>query len=119
MVGEPDVKVQYINLARRKDRDERFLSLNAGLAEFERVEAVDGRSLRVEELVARNVLAEPLNEYTLGGIGSALSHRRRWEECVASGAPVTVAEDDAVFNRRYGRTLAEFEEKLADELKSR
>jgi len=33
---------------------------------------------------------------------------------VGAGQPL-----DAVFNKRYGRTLAEFEEKLADELKSR
>ena len=50
------LQVYYLNLARRPDRNERFLKVNAGIAEFCRMAAVDGDSVRNEDLVADGVI---------------------------------------------------------------
>jgi len=95
------VQVSYINLERRKDRNERFLRLNSALADFRRWDAVDGAHLRVEDLIAEGVIQEPLRAYTPGALGNALSHKKMWECCASNGGVLTVAEDDAVFNQRF------------------
>ena len=100
------MQVLYINLARRRDRNERFLKTNSAIADFRRWEGVDGQDLRVEDLVRGDVLAEPLRSYTPGALGVAVSHRQIWEHCVAAGATVTAAEDDAVFNRHFADKAA-------------
>jgi FkbM family methyltransferase len=106
------MRVRYINLVRRSDRNARFLELNAGIADFERVEAVDGSAVSAEELTRQGVVEETLKCYTPGGIGSAMSHRRLWQECAAGGCAITVAEDDAVFNRRFVERAAGVLERL-------
>ena len=100
------MQVLYINLERRKDRNERFLMTNSAIAEFRRWNAVDGRDLCVEDLVRDDILAGPLRAYTPGALGVAASHRQIWQHCVSSGTPVTVAEDDAIFNRRFADKAA-------------
>ena len=95
------LQVYYLNLARRPDRNERFLKVNAGIAEFCRMAAVDGDSVRNEDLVADGVIVEPLHSYTSGALGCALSHLRMLDFCISRQTPVTVAEDDAVFNRHF------------------
>jgi tetratricopeptide (TPR) repeat protein/GR25 family glycosyltransferase involved in LPS biosynthesis len=100
------VQIHYLNLARRPDRNERFLRANAGLADLQRVEAVDGRGLRLEELTRGGFVAGPLPAYTPGALGGALSHRALWERCAARGTPLTVAEDDAVLNRSFADRAA-------------
>ncbi len=99
--------VRYINLGRRRDRDERFLSLNAAAADFVRVEGTDGQRLRLDDLLRDGILREPLEAYSPGGVGCAVSHMRVWDECAAGSVPVTVAEDDAVFNRHFSAKAAE------------
>lgn len=95
------MRVYYLNLERRADRNECFLRWNAPVADIQRVDAVDGRQLRVEDLVRDGVIQEPLKSYTAGSLGCALSHKKIWERSVAEHAVVTVAEDDAVMNRRF------------------
>ena len=63
--------------------------------------AVDGDTLRNDDLVADGVIEEPMKSYTPGALGCALSHLRIWDFCIASQAPLTCAEDDAVFNRHF------------------
>jgi len=98
--------VFYLNLERRKDRRERFLATNATIARFHRWEAVDGASLRNEDLRRAGVIAEPLKAYTPGALGCALSHKRLWDHCACGEAAVTVCEDDAIFNRHFSRQAA-------------
>ncbi len=104
------VEVLYVNLERRPDRNALFLRTNAGIADFRRVEAVDGRRLNVRDLIRQGLLAQPLRAYTAGSLGHALSQKKIWQQCIATAAAVTVAEDDAVFNRHFadkaGQTLA-------------
>ena len=52
--------VFYLNLQRRKDREDRFFGANATIARFRRWEAVDGSTLRNEELLRSGLIAEPL-----------------------------------------------------------
>lgn len=103
-----------INLERHQTR------LNAVRAElktaglkFERMPAVDGRQLSAEELHA-NVTAIGRHLLTPGMIGCFLSHRRCWRECVESGGPLIVFEDDALlapdFLRRLDVALRELPE---------
>jgi GR25 family glycosyltransferase involved in LPS biosynthesis len=95
--------VYYLNMAKRTERNERFLKWNAPVADVERVEAVNGSGLRVEELIRNGMIQEPLKTYTAGGLGCAASHKKMWERSVAENAVVTVAEDDAVLNRRFAQ----------------
>src|SRR5687767_14619366 len=101
------MEVLYINLARRRDRNERFLRMNASVASFRRIEAVDGSGLQVDELLKAGVIEAPLWAYTEGALGCALSHKKMWEHCVSTGVATTVAEDDAVFNRHFEERAAE------------
>ena len=100
------MEVLYLNLERRKERDEQFRRLNAAIADFRRWNAVDGGRLRTEDLLRERVIAEPLRAYTPGALGCAMSHRSVWEHSVATTAVQTVAEDDAVFNRHFAAKAA-------------
>jgi GR25 family glycosyltransferase involved in LPS biosynthesis len=80
------MEIGYINLASRPDRDERFHRLNA---------------LQAEDLIRDGVIAEPLNAFTAGALGNALTHKKLWDQCAAATDVLTVAEDDAVFNRYF------------------
>jgi len=98
--------VHYLNLERRPDRNQRFLEWNAPWVDVCRVPAVDGKSLAVDELIRDGVLQGRLRAYTRGALGVAMSHRKMWEECVRRGETTTVAEDDAVLNRRFADKAA-------------
>jgi GR25 family glycosyltransferase involved in LPS biosynthesis len=98
--------VFYINLARRPDRKERFLRLNRGVARFHRVKAIDGRTVNRRQLMKQGVVREPLEHYTPGALGCALSHKKLWDRCASGTLPLTVAEDDAVFNRCFSEKAA-------------
>jgi glycosyl transferase family 25 len=67
--------------------------------DFSFVDAVDGRALTSNDLGGLGLAARRryfTNELTPGEIGCFLSHRRVYEEIIATGAPVTVVlEDDA------------------------
>jgi glycosyl transferase, family 25 len=82
-----------INLERSRERLASFRALNPHL-EVERFSAVDGRALDRAALVRDGLITADLG-YTPGAIGSALSHQALWERAIATGAPVTVLEDDA------------------------
>ena len=98
--GAP-VKIHLLNLDRTPQRLAAFRSVNAHLHELERVAAVDGRSINRLALQQRGVISGPLPHYTDGAVGAALSHLRLWEQAIATGQPLTIAEDDAIFHRRF------------------
>jgi glycosyl transferase, family 25 len=100
------MRIRYLNLDRRPDRNEAFLRANANIADFERVSAVDGREIDPAALVKAGVFAEPLKHYSPGAVGCALSHKGVWERSVAEGAMTTLAEDDVLFNRRFVETAS-------------
>lgn len=87
--------VKVISLARATDRRRAFDSLNGHLS-FEFVDAIDGHVLSRADIASTGVF-EPGLPYTPGAYGCALSHLALWDECVRTGRPMTVAEDDAIF----------------------
>ncbi len=99
------MRVCYLNLRRRPDRNARFLRWNASVAELERIEAVDGAHVPTEEFVRQGVIAGPLKHCTAGSLGCAASHKRMWERAVAEQSVLTVTEDDAVLNRRFAEMV--------------
>lgn len=84
-----------ISLARRPDRRERFLRWNADkgidIAVFD---AVDGRTLDKEALLRAGIIDDLNLNFTMGFLGSAMSHRALWEKCIALGRPILIFEDD-------------------------
>ena len=78
------MKFLYLNLARRADRNERFLRTNPFLEGFERLEAVDGKTLHEQDLLDARLIQESLKAYTPGSLGFALSHRQAWDRCMLS-----------------------------------
>ena len=108
-----------INLARRKDRLARMRELRLPF-DWQRLEAIDGRTLSWAKLQSDGLLhADAVKEakwaearavpticmrtnsfsphLTLGGVGTALSHRKAWHELLASPAATEYAlimEDD-------------------------
>ena len=89
------IEIVYINLASRPGRNEQFLKTNAGLADFRRTDAVVGATLRADDLIRDGVIAEPLQHFSAGALGNALSHKKLWEHCAAANAVLTLAEADA------------------------
>jgi glycosyl transferase family 25 len=94
--------VRYLNLDRRPDLNRRFLDQNAGAAEFRRVTAADGVQLPPIATLSRDFVDTDLN-YSRESLGGAISHHRLWEESVHYGETLTIAIDDAVFNRRFAK----------------
>lgn len=87
------MRIVLINLDRSTDRLASFRASNPHVV-CERMPAVDGGALDRAALVADGTIAADL-AYTAGAIGNALSHRRVWQQAVATAAPITVLEDDA------------------------
>ncbi len=100
------MQVFYLNLLKRKDRNDEFLRRNSPGADCRRVDAPEGRLPRVEELLAHGIIAEPLEAYSPGVLACAISHKELWEQAVSSGTALTIAEDDAVLNRRFSEKAA-------------
>ena len=92
--------VHVINLDRSPERRDLFGRRNAHLGRVVRFSAVDGSRLDLAALRRDGALqGDP--PYTPGAIGACLSHATLWRRAVASGEPLTIAEDDAVFARNF------------------
>jgi GR25 family glycosyltransferase involved in LPS biosynthesis len=109
-LSQPPIKV--ISLARMPWRRAEFTRRNRGLA-FEFVDAVDGATLSGESLAATG-LFPPGIDYTPGARGAALSHLKLWDEAIATGQALTVAEDDAVFRPDFAAMRADLLAGLPD-----
>jgi glycosyl transferase, family 25 len=99
------MEITLVNLDRNPERLAAFHRINPHLHSVVRVSAMDGARYSRPMLIEKKILAEPMPEYTNGAIGCALSHLGRWEQAVLDRAPITVAEDDAIFHRDFD-TLA-------------
>jgi GR25 family glycosyltransferase involved in LPS biosynthesis len=84
-----------ISLARRPDRRERFLRWNAAKGiDISVFDAVDGQTLDKQTLLRANLIDDLNLNFTMGFLGSAMSHRALWEKCIALGHPILIFEDD-------------------------
>jgi len=93
--------IYVINLDRNKDRMAAFEKLNGTLPlNFSRFSAIDGKNVARGSLVERGVIKADLG-YRDGALGCALSHLALWDLAIERSQPVTVCEDDAIFNRGF------------------
>jgi len=100
--------VHVINLDRSPDRLAEFGSVNRHLAEVTRFAAVDGQRLDIPSLAAQGLAAtDILSMYRIGAVGDAMSNIALWELAIRTGRNVTIAEDDAIFNRQFDRCAEE------------
>ena len=109
------MQIRVLNLARREDRWQRFLLLNAYLKAIEKVDCIDGPMLGVKGLREHGVIREQLPKYQLSTIGNQLTHMREWQRCVDTDDPVTIAEDDAIFHPRFEDHQRETMDTLPDD----
>lgn len=100
------MKINLVNLDRSSDRLQAFRARNSFLEDVERFPAVEGRGVDRRALIASGVFDPRLN-YTDGALGCALSHLAIWERVAQADTFETIAEDDAVFNRRFVQRSAE------------
>ncbi len=98
--------IKVISLTRTPDRRAEFARRNPGLA-YEFFDAVDGAALTRAAVAASGLFQAGLN-FTAGAYGIALSHHRLWQEAAAGEAPLTVAEDDAIFRSDFTQRRHEF-----------
>jgi glycosyl transferase family 25 len=104
--------VHFINLDRSPDRLAEFKSVNSHLASATRVPAIEEHRIDIASLAQQGLVqADILSTYRIGALCQALSHRALWVKAAESATPVTIADDDAIFNLNFN-TLA------ADVLKS-
>jgi GR25 family glycosyltransferase involved in LPS biosynthesis len=91
-----------INLDHSKDRLLAFEKQNGHLKpNFFRFSAVDGKGVDRNSLVDRRIITADLG-YADGALGNALSHLALWDLAIEKNQPLTVCEDDAIFNRGFG-----------------
>jgi glycosyl transferase, family 25 len=96
------LRVHVINLDRTPERFAAFTATNRHLSDVSRCAAVDGRHLDIASLVARGLVADDvLSTYSKNGLGCTLSHVGLWTTAIESDRALTVAEDDAIFNRDF------------------
>jgi GR25 family glycosyltransferase involved in LPS biosynthesis len=89
-----------INLDRSPDRWASFERANSAHVAYERFSACDGTKLARSRLERDGVMTHDL-DYTPGAIGNALSHITLWRRALAEARPLTICEDDAIFNKGF------------------
>lgn len=101
--------VRWINLNRARERRLSFEKYNGGISgtpnidwDWDRFEGIDGavqeRQLLVEQGLITRTLAQICDSRNLG---CSLSHQALWRYTLGEGEPVTICEDDAVFNKDF------------------
>jgi glycosyl transferase, family 25 len=96
------VLINLINLDKSTDRLAEFIAVNGHLQQVGRWSAVDGSRLDIPALIRdRTIDKEIMRVYSKGSLGAALSHVGLWDHAIASDAPLTICEDDAIFHRRF------------------
>lgn len=117
----PNIRIAYINLSSRPERDDAFLrnnrsALDASRLPWSRADGVDGRELAssttTEALIARGIVAPEglpagYEPHTWGHLGCALAHRSLWEEAARSDDDdvLVILEDDGQAGPQFGTRL--------------
>jgi glycosyl transferase, family 25 len=93
--------IRVISLARQPERRSEFLRRNPHVPSTF-LDAVDGHALTAEQIRESGLfLPEVERTYDAHAYGVAMSHWQLWNEAAASGSPLTIAEDDALFRRDF------------------
>jgi GR25 family glycosyltransferase involved in LPS biosynthesis len=110
------MQIQVINLQHRTDRRAEFLRNNSKVdVEVVWIDAVDGRKVDRNELLANNILGRRHEHFTPGQVGCALSHRWLWEACCRCETEWIICEDDAQLRSDFKIRLAKLLDQLHNE----
>ena len=100
--------VHVINLDRSTDRLAQFKAVNSHLAEVTRLPAIEEDRIDISSLTQNGLVqGDILSMYPIGAVCYALSNLSLWNKTIETGRPVTIADDDAIFNLRFDGTAAE------------
>jgi GR25 family glycosyltransferase involved in LPS biosynthesis len=98
---KPPLTLHLVNLDRSTDRLETFRAVNSHMMpHVTRFPAVDGKNVTRAAFVEQGIIAPDLG-YTDGALGNALSHLALWDMAIQENRPMTVCEDDAIFNHAF------------------
>jgi glycosyl transferase, family 25 len=93
--------IRVISLARETKRRGAFLRRNAHVPSTF-FDAIDGGALSIHDIRSTGLFTPEVEAtYDAHGYGCALSHWHLWKEAAASSAPLTIAEDDALFRHDF------------------
>jgi len=102
------VKVLVISLRRTPNRWAEFQKHNSNSlqgCELIRIDGVDG----IEQLTtirSTKIITQPAREgWTLGALGTALSHMLCWRRCSLGTEPVVIVEDDVILANNWQQEL--------------
>tara|TARA_Y100000389_G_C17471030_1_gene530920 strand:- start:5156 stop:5917 length:762 start_codon:yes stop_codon:yes gene_type:complete len=96
-------KVFVINLKRRSDRLNKFITKKDYLPEFEIFDAIDGHQLNYDNnnnleyqnnIILDSKLIKKINKLKVGEIGCFLSHYFIWKKIIKLNKPCLIFEDD-------------------------
>ena len=101
-------QLSVITLKRTPQRLKWFLERNAKPLKswnLHVIEGIDGvlhkDVFNQSRLISNNVL----DRWSLGAVGSALSHMKSWRMCIQTGKPMIIAEDDTILSERLKDNL--------------
>jgi glycosyl transferase family 25 len=93
--------IYLINLDRSVDRLNVFQSANGHMIpHISRFSAIEGKGVERTAYVERGIISADLH-YSDAALGLALSHLALWDLAINSKTPVTICEDDAIFNHLF------------------
>ena len=106
MVSTRLPEMVVINLERSQERLAAFRQ-RSGLAAqvIPRLNAIEGQTLALDALLARNVLDRTALDWPRGQLGCALSHIKALMHCRRRGEPLLIFEDDALFAPQWTKSL--------------
>jgi glycosyl transferase, family 25 len=108
LVGERNVHVHFINLDRSKDRLAEFQAVNSHLTEVTRIPAVEERRIDLDLLTREGLVnGDILSMYPIGSLCHVLSELALWNKAIETKQPVTIADDDTIFNLKFEATAPE------------
>jgi len=106
-------KAVVISLRRTPGRLSWFRHTNAATsALYTVVDAIDGQEMRGCLAKSRLIGAGARESWTPGALGAALSHLHCWRQCVESGKPMLIVEDDVVLAADLPEQLEQLSERL-------
>jgi GR25 family glycosyltransferase involved in LPS biosynthesis len=93
-------RMHVINLDRSVDRLARFHERSSHVPDILRVSATDGAQLNREDVVKSGLIAPSLS-YSMGTIGSPISHISLWKKAADENVAVTIFEDDILISKWF------------------
>lgn len=110
------MKIYVVNLKRRTDRKEFMISQfeKFGITNYEFVEAVDGKTLDLNEVgYSESKAARWCRPLTKSEIGCSLSHVKIYDKMVEDGLRGIILEDDTIITEEFSLvTRNDFEESM-------